>query len=324
MIIGYISNTLGIFILFFPAESIALAIIVYWIKITYYNDQKSAFKLIEGIIIISTIVIMPFAYEMTRLTVEERQVQSTIINIIHGIVVLLVGYWFFNANRVASQTLKLSKTIEPWLKTRYHYLTIESISLIVIGISFIFAQRTITYQLNWAYNLLFFANFVMILIEALAWIMPPWLKKIYNGKWIPLFDEKILYESQLREIQEDQTNKGTYTETKSIEIQPTKIAIKEYYPAIAQTQNSFNFISENLASLIGKPILTCRGIIRIAIKEKFQFKMAENLSLNELHDVIQVELLAQLQKMKILNPELVSEKLLISISSIQSMNPIAF
>lgn len=83
--------------------------------------------------------------------------------------------------------------------------------------------------------------------------------------------------------------------------------------------NITNYFGEYLSKLTDKDPRACRGMIRIAVKEKFPNKTPEQLDYDELKDVFNTTLKKRLERVYITNIDQITEEITIYLVKNQSL-----
>jgi len=83
--------------------------------------------------------------------------------------------------------------------------------------------------------------------------------------------------------------------------------------------NITNFFGEYLAKLTERKSMVCKGMIRLAVLDKFPEKTPEQLNYNELKDIFNTTLKLRLDNVSIPNVEHISEEITTHLVRNQSL-----
>ncbi len=83
--------------------------------------------------------------------------------------------------------------------------------------------------------------------------------------------------------------------------------------------NITNFFGEYLAQLTERRPLACKGMIRLAVLDKFPEKTPEKLNYNELKDIFDTTLKQRLENVSIPNIEQISKDIILYLVKNQSL-----
>ncbi len=83
--------------------------------------------------------------------------------------------------------------------------------------------------------------------------------------------------------------------------------------------NITNFFGEFLAQLTERRPLACKGMIRLAVLDKFPEKTPEQLNYNELKDIFETTLKQRLENVSISNIEKISKDIILYLVRNQSL-----
>jgi hypothetical protein len=83
--------------------------------------------------------------------------------------------------------------------------------------------------------------------------------------------------------------------------------------------NVTNFFGEHLAKLTERRPMACKGMIRLAVLDKFPKKTPEQLKYNELKDVFGTTLKQRLENVSIQNTEQISHEIVSFLVKNQSL-----
>ncbi|MFX1273643.1 MAG: hypothetical protein ACFFBP_07570 [Promethearchaeota archaeon] len=167
----------------------ALIVILVFIDRTFYKDRTSPFKLL---LILSFILGgLVIAFNLIReFSILQPEVAFFIHNIFIGGLFLIYGSWSLIASGKSLRSFISSQAVEPWVKGRYKLVIFYSCSIIIVGLLTPFTPLEGT--INWSLLILTVVNVLRITGEALAWIMPNFLKKYYNRGYIsPVMIEEL-------------------------------------------------------------------------------------------------------------------------------------
>jgi len=83
--------------------------------------------------------------------------------------------------------------------------------------------------------------------------------------------------------------------------------------------NVTNFFGDHLAQLTKRKQMVCKGMIRLAVLDKFPGKIPEQLNLNELKEVFNTSLKERLSNVDTINIEKISDDLVSILVRNQSL-----
>ena len=182
-ILSYVFRIYDVLLGYYSFQWIYALIYMFWIEKTFNIGRKSIGKWITLVLVLLIIPQIALIIQMNNLLVADRQLQSNWVVFLFGIQIIIYGGYFFYVLYHVFKLIREKNLIPPWLKKRYLFLMVYAINLIILGILLLFARRTEELELNWAFNLAFLVNYILIFTELLAWVMPKPLKHFFNRNW---------------------------------------------------------------------------------------------------------------------------------------------
>jgi len=211
-----ISSLRIIFIVIFPSLLIIFIImiqfpnilLVIFTKLTFFKYKKSPFKAFLIILIIVRFIdfvirlYFQISIPMTYILPESNLIYYHYILFSIGISYLLSHFWLGIVALKYYNTIK-SANIEPWIKKRYQIIGLGSLIygfsiLIYYFIPYDVIDISSYPNIIYSYLILSFTIFYSLCMY-FAWIMPKWLKKLFN-KEFQEFLEKEFEENELLEL----------------------------------------------------------------------------------------------------------------------------
>ncbi|MFX0072827.1 MAG: hypothetical protein ACFFAO_17245 [Candidatus Hermodarchaeota archaeon] len=184
----------------------AICLLIF-VKLTFYRDKKSPFKLFMFIVITLKIVslligifIAPFTFPMLS-TVSKKEIIYFLIYKLIACVNLTISYsWLAYSALKYHQTIK-HQSIEPWIKRRYQIIGFSALILLIEAVAILFwpnsAEGLRDPQALLIGFIMTLETVIFSIGSIIGWMMPKKLKNYFNKDFTygieePLDEDKLL------------------------------------------------------------------------------------------------------------------------------------
>lgn len=159
-----------------------ILLILYFIKITFYENKKSAFYPILGFVIVLAIINIVCAFLKASGT---KGYELMLVDVFSHSGKRIIAYiWLLKPAIAAFYHIKSDSNVEPWIKWRYIFVIIGGASGLIAVLTAVFLipiAKELTF--NPTFNIVMSCLFITVGSEYLAWVMPTKLKKFFNRNY---------------------------------------------------------------------------------------------------------------------------------------------
>jgi hypothetical protein len=159
---------------------------------TFYQDRKSPIRFFLPVLLI---VYAAQIVSTVLLVSGDNQQVAQIPSILSGVVVVMVWGWHLVAAYQAYSRLAGDATVEDWIKSRYRYMIVYCIFLLIPGIILIIPPPL------WLGIIGALSVILTIILLYLVWVMPERFRLYLNRNYTPVItDEKLVADLSEEEI----------------------------------------------------------------------------------------------------------------------------